>query len=200
MPSVVSFSIHIRSWDLANLFHDIGKDADLIIDFGMDLTPLCPFLNIAIGKPVIALAHRLGRAARGRRFRGDGGSDTWHICFVPCPEGWNRSRSPPTSRTTARSPHLRSQESLSRTIRSISVVHHTKSCICPGIRPDRSGCLTKRRASFSAATRFMTAHWSTICPDATNLPIGRPCAGYSISMFPLPMAATARRCRANACA
>lgn len=40
----------------ANLFHVVGKDADLVIDFGMGLAPLRPFLNIEIGKPVIAVA------------------------------------------------------------------------------------------------------------------------------------------------
>jgi glyoxylase-like metal-dependent hydrolase (beta-lactamase superfamily II) len=62
----------------ANLFHVTGRDADLIIDFGMGLRSLRRFLRLESGKPVLAVAthahvdhvgsfhefqHRLGHAA-----------------------------------------------------------------------------------------------------------------------------------------
>ena len=40
----------------ANIFHVVGRDADLVIDSGMGLVPLRPALAIPDGKPVIAFA------------------------------------------------------------------------------------------------------------------------------------------------
>ena len=86
----------------ANLFHVTGKDADLIIDFGMGLAPLRPFLNIGTGKPVIALAthvhadhigsfyefeHRLGHAAEADGFAGMQDAVTLAHLFRDLPQG-----------------------------------------------------------------------------------------------------------------
>lgn len=40
----------------ANMFHITGRDVDLMIDFGMGISPLFPELQIEAGKPVIAVA------------------------------------------------------------------------------------------------------------------------------------------------
>ena len=86
----------------ANIFHVIGKDADLVIDFGMGLAPLRPFLNIEIGKPVIALAthahadhigsfhefeHRLGHVAEADGFAGMEDAVTLAHLFRNLPQG-----------------------------------------------------------------------------------------------------------------
>ena len=47
---------HIHRYFAANFFHLRGRDADLIIDFGMGLQPLRPLLDVLPGKPLIALA------------------------------------------------------------------------------------------------------------------------------------------------
>lgn len=47
---------HVHSFFQANLFHVVGRDADLVIDFGMGLRSLSGFLNLTDGKPVIAVA------------------------------------------------------------------------------------------------------------------------------------------------
>lgn len=40
----------------ANIFHVRGREADLVVDFGMGLAPLHPALGLTAGKPVIAVA------------------------------------------------------------------------------------------------------------------------------------------------
>jgi len=47
---------HVHQFFQANMFHVVGKDADLIIDFGMGLDNLRSALNIRSGKPVLAVA------------------------------------------------------------------------------------------------------------------------------------------------
>lgn len=47
---------YVHPFFRANLYHVRGRDADLIVDFGMGLRPLQPFLNLLEGKPVIAVA------------------------------------------------------------------------------------------------------------------------------------------------
>lgn len=69
---------YVHPFFRANLFHVTGRDADLIIDFGMGLQSLRRFLRLRSGKPVLAVAthahvdhvgsfhefeHRLGHAA-----------------------------------------------------------------------------------------------------------------------------------------
>ncbi|MET3648803.1 MBL fold metallo-hydrolase [Phyllobacterium ifriqiyense] len=93
----------------ANLFHVIGKDADLVIDFGMGLAPLHPFLNIEIGKPVIALAthvhadhigsfhefeHRLGHVAEADGFAGMEDAVTLAHLFRELPQGVEKTPQP----------------------------------------------------------------------------------------------------------
>ena len=93
----------------ANLFHVIGKDADLVIDFGMGLAPLRPFLNIDIGKPVIALAthvhadhigsfhefeHRVGHAAEADGFAGMDDAVTLAHLFRELPQGVDQKPEP----------------------------------------------------------------------------------------------------------
>lgn len=47
---------YIHRYFAANFFHMRGRDADLIIDFGMGLQPLRPLLDVPPDKPLIAVA------------------------------------------------------------------------------------------------------------------------------------------------
>lgn len=47
---------HVHKFFQANMFHVVGKDADLVIDFGMGLANLRSALPIPPGKPVLAVA------------------------------------------------------------------------------------------------------------------------------------------------
>jgi glyoxylase-like metal-dependent hydrolase (beta-lactamase superfamily II) len=47
---------HVHKFFQANMFHVVGKDADLVIDFGMGLDDLRSTLAIRSGKPVLAVA------------------------------------------------------------------------------------------------------------------------------------------------
>ena len=82
---------HVHLFFRANLFHVVGRDVDLVIDFGMGLRSLRQFLNLADGKPVIALAthvhvdhvgsfhefdRRLGHAAEAAAFSTMSDADT----------------------------------------------------------------------------------------------------------------------------
>lgn len=50
------FEPHVHSFFRANMYHVVGKDADLVIDFGMGLANLRSELHIPSGKPVFAVA------------------------------------------------------------------------------------------------------------------------------------------------
>jgi glyoxylase-like metal-dependent hydrolase (beta-lactamase superfamily II) len=47
---------HVHRFFRANMFHLVGRDADLVIDFGMGLANLRSALDIPAGKPVLAVA------------------------------------------------------------------------------------------------------------------------------------------------
>ena len=47
---------HVHKFFQANMFHVVGKHADLVIDFGMGFANLRGDLNIPSGKPVLAVA------------------------------------------------------------------------------------------------------------------------------------------------
>lgn len=47
---------HVHKFFQASMFHVVGKDADLVIDFGMGLDDLRSALAIRSGKPVLAVA------------------------------------------------------------------------------------------------------------------------------------------------
>ena len=47
---------HVHPFFRANMFHVVGRDADLVIDFGMGLGSLASVLTIPPGKPVLAVA------------------------------------------------------------------------------------------------------------------------------------------------
>jgi glyoxylase-like metal-dependent hydrolase (beta-lactamase superfamily II) len=47
---------NVHRYFAANLFHVRGRDADLVIDFGMGLVPLRPALDLEVGKQLIAVA------------------------------------------------------------------------------------------------------------------------------------------------
>lgn len=47
---------HVHKFFQANMFHVVGRDADLVIDFGMGLDDLRSALAIRSGKPVLAVA------------------------------------------------------------------------------------------------------------------------------------------------
>lgn len=47
---------HVHKFFQANMFHVVGRDADLVIDFGMGLDSLRSALDIGSGKPVLAVA------------------------------------------------------------------------------------------------------------------------------------------------
>ena len=56
-PAVTRISEpHVHRFFRANIWLVEGRDADLIVDFGMGLMPLTPSLDLRPGKPVIALA------------------------------------------------------------------------------------------------------------------------------------------------
>lgn len=76
---------HVHSFFRANVFHVIGRDADLVVDFGMGLACLRETLPIRPGKPVLAVAThvhvdhvgafhefetRMGHAAEAEAFAG----------------------------------------------------------------------------------------------------------------------------------
>jgi len=50
------FEPHVHRFFRANIWLVEGRDADLIVDFGMGLMPLRPSLGLRPGKPIIALA------------------------------------------------------------------------------------------------------------------------------------------------
>ena len=103
---------HVHRYFAANLFHLRGRDADLVIDFGMGLHPLRPELGLDMGKPVIAVAthihadhvgsfhefeNRLGHAAEAEAFARMADTDTLADVFrglpgavaqVPC-QSWS---------------------------------------------------------------------------------------------------------------
>lgn len=47
---------HVHPFFRANLYHVVGKDADLVIDFGTGLSSLRDFLHLDESKPIIAVA------------------------------------------------------------------------------------------------------------------------------------------------
>lgn len=47
---------HVHPYFRSNIFHVRGRDVDLVIDAGMGLVPLRQALNLAPGKPVVAVA------------------------------------------------------------------------------------------------------------------------------------------------
>ena len=47
---------HVHRFFRANIFHVVGRDADLVIDFGMGFGNLARAVNIPAGKPVLAVA------------------------------------------------------------------------------------------------------------------------------------------------
>ncbi|MBN9220276.1 MAG: MBL fold metallo-hydrolase [Mesorhizobium sp.] len=47
---------HVHSFFRSNVFHVGGRDLDLVIDAGMGIVPLRPVLDLASGKPVLAVA------------------------------------------------------------------------------------------------------------------------------------------------
>ncbi len=76
---------HVHSFFRANVFHVIGRDADLVVDFGMGLACLRETLPTRPGKPVLAVAThvhvdhvgafhefetRMGHAAEAEAFAG----------------------------------------------------------------------------------------------------------------------------------
>lgn len=47
---------HVHRFFRANMFHVVGKDADLVIDFGMGFANLRSAVHVPSGKPVLAVA------------------------------------------------------------------------------------------------------------------------------------------------
>lgn len=103
---------YVHPYFSANMFHVEGKDADLMIDFGMGISPLTPVLDIRKGKPVIAVAThihadhvggfhefpvRLGHPAEAAEFAAMREEDTLLSVFRTLPnaltrlpdEGWD---------------------------------------------------------------------------------------------------------------
>ncbi len=85
----------------ANLYHVTGRDADLVIDFGMGLRSLREYLDLPPGKPVLAIAthvhvdhvgsfhefeHRLGHSAEQEAFSQMQDADTLADYFRKQPE------------------------------------------------------------------------------------------------------------------
>jgi len=92
---------HVHKFFQANMFHVVGKDADLVIDFGMGLANLRNELHIPSGKPVFAVAThvhvdhvgsfhefetRLGHAAEAEAFARMPDADTLADYFRKQPE------------------------------------------------------------------------------------------------------------------
>lgn len=92
---------HVHSFFRANMFHVVGRDADLVIDFGMGLADLRSALRIPSGKPVLAVAThvhvdhvgsfhefetRLGHAAEAEAFARMPDADTLADYFRKQPD------------------------------------------------------------------------------------------------------------------
>lgn len=103
---------YVHSFFRANMFHVVGRDADLVIDFGMGLGNLRHALNIPTGKPVLAVAthihvdhvgsfhefgNRLGHEAEANAFAHMLDIDTLAPYFRTQPEAL--ARIPPTGVT-----------------------------------------------------------------------------------------------------
>lgn len=95
------FEPHVHKFFQANMFHVVGRDADLVIDFGMGLADLRSALDIRSGKPVLAVAThvhvdhvgsfhefetRLGHAAEAEAFARMPDADTLADYFRKQPE------------------------------------------------------------------------------------------------------------------
>ena len=100
---------HVHKFFQANMFHIVGTDADLVIDFGMGLASLKNVLNIRSGKPVLAVAThvhvdhvgsfhefeiRLGHEAEATAFAHMSDADTLADYFRMQPEALTKA--PPT--------------------------------------------------------------------------------------------------------
>lgn len=92
---------HVHQFFQANMFHVVGRDADLVIDFGMGLGSLRSALDIRSGKPVLAVAThvhvdhvgsfhefetRLGHAAEAEAFARMPDADTLADYFRKQPD------------------------------------------------------------------------------------------------------------------
>ena len=92
---------HVHKFFRANMFHVVGRDTDLVIDFGMGLANLRGELHIAPGKPVFAVAThvhvdhvgsfhefetRLGHAAEAEAFARMPDADTLADYFRTQPD------------------------------------------------------------------------------------------------------------------
>jgi glyoxylase-like metal-dependent hydrolase (beta-lactamase superfamily II) len=93
---------HVHPFFRANIFHIIGRDADLVMDFGMGIHSLSRFLDIPESKPVIAVAthvhvdhvgsfhefqYRLGHVVEAEAFASMSDDVTLAAYFRTQPEG-----------------------------------------------------------------------------------------------------------------
>lgn len=97
---------HVHCYFAANVFHLRGREADLVIDFGMGLVALRPMLEVEAGKPLIAVAThihadhvggfhefetRLGHAAEAEAFASMAEEDTLAHVFRGLPDAVTRT-------------------------------------------------------------------------------------------------------------
>lgn len=198
---------HVHSFFRANIFHVVGRDADLVIDFGMGLASLAGALNIPAGKPVLAVAthvhvdhvgsfhefeNRLGHEAEAAAFAQMPDADTLAPYFRTQPGAL--AAVPPTGvrpETYAISPAPLTTILKENDIIDIGDARYTVLHL-PGHSPAPSASLTRGRGYSSAETRSTRASLSMTCRDATSRPTGRPwsaCRAWTSLSFTAAMAA-----------
>jgi glyoxylase-like metal-dependent hydrolase (beta-lactamase superfamily II) len=147
----------------ANIFHVVGKDADLVIDFGMGLDNLRSALHIPSGKPVLAVAThvhvdhvgsfhefetRLGHAAEAEAFARMPDADTLADYFRKQPDALTAAA--PTGMTPEA--YRISPAPLTRILAENDVIDIGDACYTvlhlPGHSPGSIGLLDHRTGEF----------------------------------------------------
>lgn len=154
---------HVHTFFQANMFHVVGKDADLVIDFGMGLADLGSALGIPSGKPVLAVAThvhvdhvgsfhefetRLGHAAEAEAFAHMPDADTLADYFRKQPDALTATA--PTG--LAPEAYKISPAPLTRILDENDVIDIGGACYTvlhlPGHSPGSIGLLDERTGEF----------------------------------------------------
>jgi glyoxylase-like metal-dependent hydrolase (beta-lactamase superfamily II) len=154
---------HVHKFFRANMFHVVGRDADLVIDFGMGLGDLRSALDIRPGKPVLAVAThvhvdhvgsfhefepRLGHAAEAEAFARMPDADTLAGYFRKQPEALTAAA--PTGMTPEA--YRISPAPLTRILAENDVIDIGDACYTvlhlPGHSPGSIGLLDHRTGEF----------------------------------------------------
>lgn len=163
-PRLTRFSEpHVHDFFRANIFHAVGRDADLVVDFGMGLAGLRGVLAIPEGKPVLAVAThvhvdhvgafhefetRLGHEAEADAFAAMADADTLAPYFRTLPEALTQP--PPLGATPEN--YTITPAPLTRILRENDVVDLGDAAYTvlhlPGHSPGSIGLLDQRTGEF----------------------------------------------------